>query len=101
MFFAFLHTFAGAVGVVVDGILQWATLDDGGLDFLQRLLNSGESTVKKDVYTATEEEGLHEKVVREFAEVQVVLGNPKFGVLVGELAESELEKYDWNWRKNG
>jgi hypothetical protein len=70
------------------------------LDFLQRLLDSGESTVK-DVYTAAEEEGLHEKVVREFAEVQVVLGNSKFGVVVGKLAESELEKYDWNWRKNG
>jgi len=56
---------AGTVGVVVDGILQWAAVYDEGLDFLQRVLE---------------------------------LGNPKFGVVVGELAESELEKYDWNWR---
>ena len=57
----------------------------------------GESAVR-DVYAPAEEESLHEKVVREFAEAQVVPGNPKFGVVVGELAESELEKYDWNWR---
>jgi hypothetical protein len=89
---------AGTVGVVVDGILQWAALYDEGLDFLQRVLELGESAVR-DVYAPAEEtEGLHEKVVREFAEAQVVPGNPKFGVVVGELAESELEKYDWNWR---
>jgi hypothetical protein len=58
-------------------------------------------TFQRFCKTIEEAEGLHEKVVREFAEAQVILGNPKFGVVVGELAESELEKYDWNWRKNG
>jgi hypothetical protein len=32
---------AGTVGVVVDGILQWAALYDEGLDFLQRVLELG------------------------------------------------------------
>lgn len=40
---------AGTVGVVVDGILQWAALYDEGLDFLQRVLELGESAVR-DVY---------------------------------------------------
>jgi len=40
---------AGTGGVVVDGILQWAALYDEGLDFLQRVLELGESAVR-DVY---------------------------------------------------
>jgi hypothetical protein len=89
---------SSAVGVVVDEILQWAALYDEGLNFLQRVLDRGESAVK-EVYTLREEaEDLHEKVIREFAEAKVVPGNPKFGVVVGELAESELAKYDWDWR---
>jgi hypothetical protein len=86
----------GLVGVV-DGILQWVAIYEDGLNFLQRVLGLGESAVRA-VYTPAEEaEDLHEKVVREFAEAQVVPGNPKFGVLVGELAENELEKYDWDY----
>jgi hypothetical protein len=89
---------SSAVGVVVDGILQWAALYDEGLNFLQKVLDRGESAVK-EVYTLREKmEDLHEKVIREFAEAKVVPGNPKFGVVVGELAESELAKYDWDWR---
>ncbi|RSN71486.1 MAG: hypothetical protein DSO07_07160 [Thermoproteota archaeon] len=89
---------SSAVGVVVDGILQWAALYDDGLNFLQRVLDLGESAIK-EVYTSREEaKDLHEKVVREFAEAGVIPGNPKFGVIVGELSESELAKYDWDWR---
>jgi hypothetical protein len=87
------------VGVVVDEVLQWAASYDEGLNFLQRVLDRGESALK-EVYTLREEaEDLHEKVIREFAEAKVVPGNPKFGVVVGELAESDLAKYDWDWRK--
>jgi hypothetical protein len=89
---------SGSVGVVVDGILQWAALYDDGLNFLRRVLDRGESAIK-EVYTLREEaEDLHERVIREFAEAKLVPGNPKFGVPVGELTESELAKYDWDWR---
>lgn len=88
---------ASAVGVV-DGNLQWAVLYDQGVAFLGNVLEHGENAVKK-VYTKEEKkENLHERAIREFVEAEVIPGTPRYGVIVGSLAEKEMEKYDWRWR---